>query len=109
MSVVLSEFEKEVLEAVKKIPQSRVSTYLAVANAIGKPKAVRAVANAIGKNPWAPIVPCHRVIRSNGNIGGYTGGVEKKIALLKKEGIVVKKGNILGFRDVLYLNIKIRK
>ena len=66
-----------------------VKTYSQVAKAIGKPLAVRAVANAIGKNPYAPKIPCHRVIRSDGSLGGYSGkgGVKTKRSLLKKEGI----------------------
>ena len=62
-----------------------------MAKAIGKPLAVRAVANAIGKNPYAPKVPCHRVIRSDGSLGGYSGkgGRKTKRFLLKKEGIMI--------------------
>ena len=75
----------------KKIPKGTVKTYSEVAEAIGKPLAVRAVANAIGKNPYPIQIPCHRVIRSDGSLGGYsgTGGVKKKKNLLKKEGIIV--------------------
>ena len=60
-----------------------------MAKGIGKPLAARAVANAIGKNPYAPIIPCHRVIRSDGSLGGYSGkgGIKTKKLLLKKEGI----------------------
>ena len=62
-----------------------------MAKAIGKPLAVRAVANAIGKNPYAPKIPCHRVIRSDGSLGGYSGkgGVKTKKFLLQKEGITL--------------------
>jgi methylated-DNA-[protein]-cysteine S-methyltransferase len=62
-----------------------------VAKGIGKPLAVRAVANAIGKNSYAPTIPCHRVIRSDGSIGGYSGkgGIKTKKMLLKKEGITL--------------------
>ena len=72
-----------------KIPRGSVKTYAQVAKAIGKPLAVRAVANAIGKNPYPPKIPCHRVIRSDGLLGGYSGkgGVKTKRLLLKKEGI----------------------
>ena len=75
----------------KKIPRGKVKTYAQVAKAIGKPLAVRAVANAIGKNPYAPKIPCHRVIRSNGSLGGYSGkgGVKTKRFLLQKEGITI--------------------
>ncbi|MDB9760877.1 methylated-DNA--[protein]-cysteine S-methyltransferase [Pelagibacteraceae bacterium] len=72
-----------------KIPEGEVKTYSQVAKAIGKPTAVRAVANAIGKNPYPTKIPCHRVIRSDGSLGGYSGkgGVETKKILLKKEGV----------------------
>ena len=66
-------------------------TYSDVAKAVGKPKAIRAVANAIGKNPLAPQIPCHRVIRSDGSLGGYSGkgGIKTKRLLLKKEGVTL--------------------
>jgi len=75
----------------KKIPRGKVKTYSEVAKAIGKPLAVRAVANAIGKNPLAPQIPCHRVIRSDGSLGGYSGkgGIKTKRLLLKKEGVTL--------------------
>ena len=82
-------FQLKVWKYLKKIPRGRVKTYTQVAKGIGKPLAVRAVANAIGNNPNAPIIPCHRVIRSDGSLGGYSGkgGVKTKKLLLKKEGI----------------------
>ena len=75
----------------KKKPKGTVKTYSEVAKAIGKPLAVRAVANAIAKNPYPIQIPCHRVIRLDGSLGGYSGvgGVKKKKNLLKKEGIIV--------------------
>ena len=74
---------------VSKIPQGSTRTYSQVAKAIKKPLAVRAVANAIGKNPFPPKIPCHRVIRSDGTLGGYSGrgGIKTKKYLLKSEGI----------------------
>jgi len=86
-----SEFQLKVWSYLSKIPRGRVKTYYEVAKAIGKPLAVRAVANAIGKNPFAPKIPCHRVIRSDGSLGGYSGkgGVKTKRFLLKKEGITL--------------------
>ena len=82
-------FQLKVWSYLKKIPRGRVKTYSEVAKGIGKPLAVRAVANAIGKNPYAPRIPCHRVIRSDGSLGGYSGkgGIQTKKLLLKKEGI----------------------
>ncbi len=86
-----TKFQLKVWDFLKKIPKGTVKTYSEVAEAIGKPLAVRAVANAIGKNPYPIRIPCHRVIRSDGSLGGYsgTGGVNKKKNLLKKEGIIV--------------------
>ena len=73
----------------KSIPRGSVRTYAEVAAGIGRPAAARAVANAVGKNPYPPKIPCHRVIRSDGSLGGYSGkgGIKTKKKLLKKEGI----------------------
>ena len=84
-----TEFQLKVWAYLRKIPRGSVRTYSQVAKDIGKPLGIRAVANAIGKNPYAPKIPCHRVIRSDGSMGGYSGkgGVKIKRFLLKKEGI----------------------
>ena len=84
-----TKFQLKVWEYLKKIPRGSVKTYSQVAKGIGKPLAVRAVGNAIGKNPFAPKIPCHRVIRSDGSLGGYSGkgGIKTKKLLLKREGI----------------------
>ena len=84
-----TKFQLKVWGYLRKIPRGSVKTYSQVAKAIGKPLAVRAVANAIGKNPLAPKIPCHRVIRSDGSLGGYSGkgGIKTKKMLLKREGI----------------------
>tara|TARA_B110000971_G_scaffold37256_1_gene35718 strand:+ start:182 stop:475 length:294 start_codon:yes stop_codon:yes gene_type:complete len=84
-------FQLKVWKYLKKIPRGSVKTYIQVAKGIGKPLAVRAVANAIGKNPYAPRIPCHRVIRSDGSLGGYSGkgGIKTKKLLLKKEGVTL--------------------
>ena len=86
-----TKFQLKVWRYLKKIPRGKVKTYSEVAKSIGKPLAVRAVANAIGKNPLAPQIPCHRVIRSDGSLGGYSGkgGIKTKRLLLKKEGITL--------------------
>ncbi len=82
-------FQKKVWTALCKIPKGETVTYSQLARKIGNPKAVRAVGNAVGKNPFAPAVPCHRVVRSDGTLGGYSGkgGIATKIKLLKKEGV----------------------
>ncbi len=84
-----TKFQVKVWSFLKKIPRGTVKTYSQVAKAIGKPSAIRAVANAIGKNPYPIKIPCHRVIRTDGSIGGYSaqGGVRMKKSLLKNEGI----------------------
>ena len=84
-----TKFQIKVWKYLKTIKKGSVLTYTDVAKGINKPKAVRAVANAIGRNPYAPKIPCHRVIRSDGSLGGYSGkgGVKTKRFLLKKEGI----------------------
>ena len=89
MKLAGTKFQLKVWAYLSKIPCGSLKTYSQVAKAIGKPLAVRAVANAIGKNPYPPKIPCHRVIRSDGLLGGYSGkgGIETKKFLLKKEGI----------------------
>ena len=83
-----TQFQLKVWSYLKKIPKGKLKTYAQVAKAIGKAKAIRAVANAIGKNPFPPKIPCHRVIRSDGKLGGYSakGGIKTKKKLLKNEG-----------------------
>lgn len=83
----LTDFEKSVLRAVKKIPRGRLLTYKLLAAALGRPRAFRAVGRALSKNPHLVKIPCHRVVRSDGGIGGYRAGIKKKLIFLKKEGL----------------------
>ena len=82
-------FQRTVWKEISKIPFGETRTYKDLAVAIGKPNSSRAVANACGKNPYPVIIPCHRVIRSDGKLGGYSGvgGVKKKKELLKLENV----------------------
>ena len=82
-----TKFQIKVWNYLKKIPKGKLRTYSQVAKAINRPLAVRAVANAIGKNPFPPMIPCHRVVRSDGSLGGYSGkgGIVTKKTLLKKK------------------------
>ena len=84
-----TEFQIKVWKELSKIPKGEVRTYKQIAKSIGKPKSSRAVANACAKNPYPIVIPCHRVIRSDGTVGGYSGegGVKLKKELLKKEGV----------------------
>ncbi len=88
--LVGTKFQLKVWNYLKRIPKGKTKTYKEVAIAIKKPLSYRAVANAVAKNPYPPIIPCHRVIRSDGTLGGYSGkgGVRKKKLLLKNEGII---------------------
>ena len=82
-------FQRTVWKEISKIPFGETRTYKDLAIAIGKPNSSRAVANACGKNPYPVIIPCHRVIKSDGKLGGYSGvgGVKKKKELLKLENV----------------------
>jgi methylated-DNA-[protein]-cysteine S-methyltransferase len=88
-------FSNGVYDVVRKISRGKVMTYKGVAMAVGNPKAYRAVGNILNKNPDLKTVPCHRVVKSDGRIGGYKFGTKRKIALLKKEGVIVKKGRVV--------------
>tara|TARA_B100002051_G_C16591738_1_gene563191 strand:- start:520 stop:798 length:279 start_codon:yes stop_codon:yes gene_type:complete len=83
-------FQRMVWNEIKNIPRGGIMTYKDLAVAIGRPNSARAVANACSKNPHPIVVPCHRVIRSDGRIGGYSGpgGSKGKMELLKEEGVV---------------------
>jgi len=83
----MTHFQKRVFQIVKKIPRGNFLTYKKLAKLAGRPRAWRAVGNILNKNPDPNTIPCHRVIRSNGKVGGYKNGQERKIALLKSEHI----------------------
>lgn len=82
-------FTRSVLEATAAVPYGRLSTYADIARQIGKPGASRAVGNALGRNPIPVIVPCHRIVKSDAGIGGYTGGLDIKRTLLRLEGTML--------------------
>ena len=86
-------FNERCYVILKKVPKGKVTTYKALAHALNS-RAYRAVGNAMNKNPHAPQVPCHRVIKSDGSIGGFASGTKKKIKMLKKEGIKIINGKI---------------
>ena len=78
-----------------------ISTYAEIAKSLDS-KAYRAVGNAMANNPQPISVPCHRIVRSDGSLGGYALGINKKIQLLKKEGILVKDNKVVDFENKLY-------
>ena len=79
-------FEQQVYRAICRIPKGQTRSYQWVARQIGRPAAARAVGQALHHNPFAPTVPCHRVVRADGSLGGYAGGVDRKHTLLRREG-----------------------
>lgn len=99
-------FADRVYALCKKIPKGRVSTYGEISNALKS--SPRAVGQALRCNPYAPVVPCHRVVKSDGSIGGFMGEVEgkeikRKIALLKSENVIVEHGKIKEFHSKLFV------
>ena len=86
-NLVGTDFQMRVWNEIKKIPEGETRSYKDIAVALRKPNSSRAVANACGKNPFLEEIPCHRVIRSDGKLGGYSGkgGVKQKLNLLKRE------------------------
>jgi methylated-DNA-[protein]-cysteine S-methyltransferase len=89
----LPSFTREVLTATAGVPFGKLDTYRGIAAQIGKPSATRAVGNALNRNPIPVIVPCHRIIRSDGSAGGYGGGLDIKFRLLALEGVMLNGGN----------------
>lgn len=86
-------FNEQCYELLKQVPKGKVTTYKSLAEALHS-KGYRAVGNAMNKNPYAPQVPCHRVVNANGALGGFAFGVNKKIEMLKEEGVLIEKGKI---------------
>ncbi len=86
-------FAEKVYQVTKQIPRGKVASYRDIAHQL-QCKAYRAVGSALNKNPHAPIVPCHRVVNSDGNLGGFASGLKKKIKMLRKEGVIIEKNKI---------------
>ena len=98
----IDNFQTKVLNLVKQIPLSQITTYKILATATGNKYASRAVCNALNKNKNLIKIPCHRVIKSNGHIGNYVLGTNKKELLLKNEGITIKNNKIIDFKKIEY-------
>src|SRR4030042_5149366 len=93
-------FNEKCYSVLRKVPRGKVTTYKSIARKLNS-KAYRAVGNAMNKNPYAPEVPCHRVIKSSGEVGGFASGTKKKIEMLRKEGIEIKN-NRIDLKKYLY-------
>ncbi len=92
--------EKEVYDIIKKIPSGRLTTYGDIAKFLGKPNHGRTIGKILNKNENPINIPCHRVVQTNGKIGGYKFGEELKKVLLKREGIKINGNNIINFNEV---------
>ena len=104
---MVTKFQKKIYQICKKIPRGRITTYKIVAEKM-KTKAYRAIGTALNKNPYGILkcegknmVPCHRIINSNGFVGGFANGIKNKIKLLKKEGIKISNNKILNLDKIL--------
>ena len=98
----MTSFQSQCYEVLKKVPPGNVISYGGLAEMIGRPNAHRAVGSAMNKNPFAPIVPCHRVVKSNGELGGFAGDINLKIKRLQEEGVKVSNNKIVNFQSVLF-------
>ena len=97
-----SEFEKDVYVATFKIPRGMVSTYGRIAKKIGRPRAVRAVASTLRKNPLHPIVPCHRVVKADGGFGGHPKRAAGRRMNVEEEGVPIRDGKVKMSKNIVY-------
>jgi O-6-methylguanine DNA methyltransferase len=106
MGIEDSESANKAYEVLRQVPPGRVTTYGALAKAIGKPTASRMVGAIMRRNPHAPAVPCHRVVKSDGSLGGYSGSspenILRKIERLESEGVRIKDGRVVDFESVFF-------
>ncbi|MGD0330194.1 MAG: MGMT family protein [Nitrososphaeria archaeon] len=93
-----------IYKLLKQVPKGRVTTYKALAKASGNPKGSRAVGAIMRTNPYAPVVPCHRVVYSDSGLGGFSGlkRLDEKVKILKEEGVIVKDGKIEDFSEIFF-------
>lgn len=98
---VVTPFTADVLRELRRIPFGELRSYGQIADAVGNPRAARAIGRAVGSNPICVIVPCHRVVAFDGTLGGFSGGLDNKRALLAHEGVDGLKG---GQESVRYLS-----
>ena len=91
-----------VYKKLTKVPEGNVTTYSELAKAVGLKNGQRAIGQIMKKNPFPVIIPCHRVVKSDGKVGGYAYGVKVKTNMLKKEGIQIKDGKILEWDKKFY-------
>lgn len=94
--------DKKIYKKLLEVPKGKITTYGDLAKAVGCTNGQRAVGRIMNKNPYPTIIPCHRVVKSDGKVGGYAFGEEIKINMLKKEGIKIQNGRIQNWDDMVY-------
>ena len=94
--------DKKIYKKLLEVPKGKITTYGELAKAVGLKNGQRAVGKIMNKNPYPVIIPCHRVVKSDGKIGGYAYGEEIKSDMLTREGIVIKNGRILDLENKIY-------
>ena len=94
--------DKLVYKKLSQVPQGKVTTYSELAKAVGLKNGQRVIGQIMKKNPFPVIIPCHRVVKSDGQVGGYAYGIEVKENMLKNEGIKINKGQILNWEKIFY-------
>ena len=100
---MVTEFEQRVYDLLISVPAGRVTTYKEIGKALGRDGNIyRAIGQALHKNPFAPKVPCHRVVRADGSLGGFAHGSDAKIKLLCAEGVAVSCGRIVNFEEKVW-------
>ncbi|MGQ9780793.1 MAG: MGMT family protein [Nitrososphaeria archaeon] len=100
-----------VYKILKQVPKGKVTTYKALAKAAGNPKGARAVGAMMRRNPYAPSVPCHRVVYSDGGLGGFDGleKLDQKVKILGEEGVIVKDGKVEDFKQHYFEDFSLDK
>ena len=94
--------DKKIYKKLLEVPKGKITTYGELAKAVGLKNGQRAVGKIMNKNPYPVIIPCHRVVKSDGKVGGYAYGEEIKSDMLTREGIVIKNGKILNLENKIY-------
>ena len=94
--------DKKIYKKLLEVPPGKITTYGELAKAVGLSNGQRAVGKIMNKNPYPVIIPCHRVVKSDGKVGGYAYGEGIKTTMLKKEGILIKNGKILDWENTVY-------
>ena len=98
--------QDSVFQLTRRVPAGKVTTYRVIAAHLGNPKLARAVGNALNKNTDFKNIPCHRVVRSDGHVGGYARGGSEKIKKLRREGVLIKQGSVVDLPSRLFYYIE---